>query len=54
MYKLVYYLKRPDGSLFNGTIVSGCACAPYGVCAAKKTEVKNTTHRSGALKIEKI
>lgn len=54
MYKLVYYQKRADGSLFNGTIVQGFASAPYGVCNAAKKRLKNTTHRLGVLKCEKI
>jgi len=54
MYKLVYYLKRPDGSLFNGTIVAGYACAPRGVCEGHKKQIKHTTHRCGVLKVEKI
>lgn len=54
MYKLMYYQKRPDGTLFNGTVVAGYECAPYGVCNGRKNIIKHTTHRLGVLKIEKV
>lgn len=54
MYRLVYYLKRADGSLYNGTIVAGYAYAPRGVCEGHKKHIKHTTHRFGVLKVEKI
>jgi len=54
MYKLIYYQKKPDGTLFNGTIVPGFGSAPSGVCYAAKKRLSNSTHRLGVLKVEKI
>jgi len=54
MCKLVYYQKRADGTLYNGTIVPGYHCAPRAVCNSHKNSIKNTTHRLGVLKVEKV
>lgn len=47
MYKLNYYI---NGRLLETVLIN----APYGVCKWKMNEVKNSTHRMGTLKIEKI
>jgi hypothetical protein len=47
MYKLTYKI---NGRLIETVVRS----APYGVCKWRMNEIKNSTHRMGTLKIEKI
>lgn len=54
MYKLIYYQRDTNGKLVNGQIVAGYNYATRAACNAQKFRIKNTTHRMGVLKIEKL
>jgi hypothetical protein len=47
MYKLTYYL---GGRLLETVVRS----APYGVCKWRMNEIKDSSHKMGTLKIERV